>query len=87
MAKSQDTSHRKLVSKKQEHLVMATGIPADWFESSPQLCVCYYKAASVLPHSSESKMESSRIPDLPVTVRQLFLFGFAHYAYMCLARS
>lgn len=83
---SQDTSPRKLVTKKQEHSVMATGIPADWFESSPQLSVCYYKAASVLYHSSESRMESSGVPDLPVTGRQLFLFGFARYAYMCLAR-
>lgn len=59
---------------------MATGIPTDWFESSPQLCVCYYKAASVLYHSSESRMESSRVPDLPVTGRQFFLFGFAGLA-------
>lgn len=82
---SQDTSHKKLITK-QEHLVMATGIPADWFESSPQLCVCYYIAASGLYHSSEIRMESSGVPDLPVTERQPFLFGFACYAYMSLAR-
>ena len=85
---SQDTSHRKLVTKKQEHLAMAAGIQADWFKGSPQLCVHYLAvtAASVLYHSSGSRMETSGVLDLPVTGKQSFLYGFACYAYMCLAR-
>lgn len=85
---SWDTSHRKLVTKKQEHLVMATGIQADWSKGSPQLCVHYLAvtAASVLYHSSGSRMETYGASDLPVTGKHSFLFGFACSAYMCLAR-
>jgi len=78
---SQDTSHKKLVTKKQEHLVMSTKIQADWFKGNPQLCVQYLAATAtpMLYHSSGSRMETSGVPDLPVTGKWAFLFGFACY--------
>lgn len=85
----QGTSHRKLVTEKQEHIFMATGIKSDWFEGSPQLCVHYLvvTAKSVLYHSCWSRVITAGVPDLPVTGKRSFLFEFACYASLCFSRS